>query len=246
MIVFTDLDGTLLEHETYEWEAARPAIERLKELDVPWVFVTSKTRAETEYWRQAMGNTHPFIIENGGAAYTRNGVMEWGTRYDVLVAALREAAKESKCEVRGFADMTAIEVSEVCQLNPGMAALAKAREYDEPFLLMNGDAEQLVNAIAARGLNCTRGGRFWHILGNNDKGLAVRAVRALYPPEWESIALGDGMNDLEMLREVRMPVIMRSAQQEALQRLLPEARLSPARGPEGWNQMLLSLLNDQR
>lgn len=63
--VFTDLDGTLLDHETYSWEAARPALERLELSGIPWILVTSKTRAEVELWRKQLGNRHPFIIENG-------------------------------------------------------------------------------------------------------------------------------------------------------------------------------------
>jgi len=242
-VVFTDLDGTLLDHETYSFDAARPAIERLRESQTPWVFVTSKTRAETEYWRGAMGNTHAFIIENGGAAYTPGTVIEFGTRYELLIPALHDAAREASCEVRGFADMSVDEVADVCGLGLQMAALAKEREYDEPFLLLKGDPAQLAQAISARGLNSTRGGRFWHILGRNDKGLAVRTLRAQFPKGHIAVALGDGLNDVEMLREVEIPVIMQSPHQQALQRLLPEARISPAKGPGGWNQMILSLIS---
>jgi mannosyl-3-phosphoglycerate phosphatase len=39
MLVFKDLDGTLLDRETYSFQAAKPALERLRQLDVPLVFV---------------------------------------------------------------------------------------------------------------------------------------------------------------------------------------------------------------
>lgn len=29
LLVFTDLDGTLLDHESYDWSPARPALNRL-------------------------------------------------------------------------------------------------------------------------------------------------------------------------------------------------------------------------
>lgn len=253
-VVFTDLDGTLLDHDTYSWEAARPAIEYLKELQIPWVFVTSKTRAETEYWREAMGNDHPFIIENGGAAYVPDGylptvppVMVWGTPYARLVAALRKASETSACEVRGFADMSVSEVAESCGLHPQMAELAKQREYDEPFVVLNSAREEaLVQAIETKGLTYTRGGRFRHVMGGNDKGTAVRTLKTLYEL-WNgpvtSIAIGDGWNDLPMLAAVDIPVLMPSTQQQALQRRLPGALLGPANGPEGWNQVLLSLIS---
>jgi len=55
LVVFTDLDGTLLDEETYSWEAAEPALAMLRERGIPWVMVTSKTRAEVEVLRERMG-----------------------------------------------------------------------------------------------------------------------------------------------------------------------------------------------
>ena len=68
-IVFTDLDGTLLDDANYSWEAARPALEELKRRGIPCVLVTSKTRAEVEFWRNRLGNTDPFVVENGAAVF---------------------------------------------------------------------------------------------------------------------------------------------------------------------------------
>jgi len=66
-LVFTDLDGTLLDHDTYSWAAAAPALEELQRREIPLIFCTSKTDAEVQALRRAMGNSHPFIVENGGA-----------------------------------------------------------------------------------------------------------------------------------------------------------------------------------
>src|SRR5215469_2449579 len=60
-LVFTDLDGSLLDAQTYSWHAARPAIECLDKRGTPWILVTSKTRAEVEFWREKLGHRHPFI-----------------------------------------------------------------------------------------------------------------------------------------------------------------------------------------
>jgi mannosyl-3-phosphoglycerate phosphatase len=77
LLVFSDLDGTLLDHDTYSFETARPALAELKERGIPLVLATSKTRAETESVRSALGNRHPFVVENGGAVYTRNFGASW-------------------------------------------------------------------------------------------------------------------------------------------------------------------------
>ncbi|MFB3136761.1 MAG: HAD hydrolase family protein [Nitrospirales bacterium] len=68
LVIFTDLDGSLLDTETYRFDAARAALEELTARQVPLVLCTSKTRAEVEPLRQELGITDPFIVENGGAS----------------------------------------------------------------------------------------------------------------------------------------------------------------------------------
>ena len=46
VMVFTDLDGSLLDHENYAFDAALPALEALARADIPVSIVSSKTRAE--------------------------------------------------------------------------------------------------------------------------------------------------------------------------------------------------------
>jgi len=67
LIVFSDLDGTLLDHETYQFDAAQPALDLLKQHGIPLILNSSKTRAEITAIRDQLQNTAPFIIENGAA-----------------------------------------------------------------------------------------------------------------------------------------------------------------------------------
>lgn len=262
-VVFTDLDGTLLDPVTYSWQEATPALDRLKADGIPLVFVTSKTRAETEILRRELGNQHPFIVENGGAAFIPDGyfpfevpgatirgayrVLEWGTPYRDLVAALKAASARSGCPVRGFSDMTAPEVAEACGFPVEQAARANAREYDEPFLIPDERfAPPLLAAIEEQGLHWTRGGRFYHVRHNNDKGLAVTALCGLYQRDRgpiRSIGLGDGLNDADFLNVVDTPVLFGSRFLEELERLVPRGIMSRADGPAGWSETVLSLLN---
>ena len=260
-VIFTDLDGTLLDAENYSWEAARPALDRVRQRGIPWVPVTSKTRAETEWWRGRFGHHHPFIIENGGAAFVperyfpfvpertvaREGyhVIELGVSYGQLTDALASASQASGCPVRGFRAMSAEEVAERCDLPPEHAQMARQREYDEPFLVLDaGRASMLTAAIEALGLHWTRGGRFWHILGPNDKADAVRRLAELFRranTDVRTIGLGDGLNDATFLNAVDIPILIRSPQSAELQRLVPRGSLTDCPGPEGWNQAVMNL-----
>ena len=67
IIVFTDLDGTLLDHHTYSYVPAAPVLERLEAEGHPLILNSSKTRDEMVALRAEFGNRHPFVVENGGA-----------------------------------------------------------------------------------------------------------------------------------------------------------------------------------
>ena len=135
--------------------------------------------------------------------------MQLGDSYADLVNCLEEATGETGCAIRGFHEMTIEEVAHVCDLTPDSATLAKAREFDEPFLILDNDkAAALLAAIERRGKRWTRGGRFHHILGNNDKAAAVIALLDVYRLRGEtvrSIGIGDGMNDAAFLNVVDVP-----------------------------------------
>ena len=84
ILIFTDLDGTLLEHRTYSFEAARPALQKIQEKHIPLIFSTSKTRAEIEYWQKTINIYHPFISENGGGIYIPNNYfLDWKVKLNI-------------------------------------------------------------------------------------------------------------------------------------------------------------------
>ncbi|MGZ3539253.1 MAG: HAD-IIB family hydrolase, partial [Thermodesulfobacteriota bacterium] len=69
LVIFTDLDGTLLDRDTYSFEPAQPALHLILQRNIPLVLSSSKTRAEIELYRRKLENGHPFISENGGAIF---------------------------------------------------------------------------------------------------------------------------------------------------------------------------------
>ncbi|MCC7176360.1 MAG: HAD-IIB family hydrolase [Bryobacterales bacterium] len=261
LAVFTDLDGTLLDRDTYAFEAARPALDLLSRHGIPVVLCTSKTRAETEVWRRRLGNSAPFIVENGGAAFVPPGcfpfpvpgaverggylAIEFGDPYLSLVSALKDASLACGVRVRGFHDMSPEEVAQRSGLSVEEARLARQREYGEPFLILDPTGEPaLLAAIERSGKRWTRGGRFHHITGGNDKAGAVRilsdAFRRLHP-DLTTVGLGDGLNDAGFLRVVDVAFLVRSPDSGALSVMVPRGRLTAGTGPEGWNEAILQL-----
>ena len=261
MLVFiTDLDGTLLD-ETYSYEAAQPALKLLGQLRIPLVLCTSKTRAEVEACRILLDNHHPFIVENGGALYIpelyfdrrinapiyRDGyaVIEFGDSYQELVRCLLQASAESNCRVRGFHQMDIEEVSARCNMPEAAARLAKKREYDEPFEILEGEGERLIEAIEKQKKRWTHGGCFYHILGSNDKAHCVNLLCHFYRKIFKNVVtvgLGDGLNDAGFLNLVDIPILLESAAIEDLIKAVPRARQYSGSGPQAWNAAVLEII----
>ncbi len=268
MVLFSDLDGTLLDPVTYSFEAAREGLEALRARRIPLVLATSKTRAEIEPIRFRLDHHDPFIVENGGGVFIPNGlfkvpteggqlrgpyqVIEVGTPYGRLRAALKDIATDLGCELRGFGDMPVKEIAERTGLTEAEAVLAKQREYDEPFVLAGSapGLEELQRLAKARGLACTRGGRFYHLLGNADKGKACRLLLEAYRRQHGNggadlltAAVGDSLNDLPMLAVVDRPILVqRPDGSHDADVNLPNLVLAPGIGPAGWNRGVLDLL----
>jgi mannosyl-3-phosphoglycerate phosphatase len=265
ILVFSDLDGTLLDQCTYSFEAALPAIELLRRKKIPLIICTSKTRAEVEVVRYRLRNTDPFIVENGGAAFVPAGylpgripgvkedspylVIEFGTPYGKLLKAFVLIKDYAGGKARGFADLSVEEIADLTHLFRPEAALAKKREYDEPFLVEDPSLIPAIEqAAAAVGLRITRGGRFFHLTGDNDKGRAVRRLQALYARtaggSLRSIGLGDSLNDLPLLAAVDFPVLVQKpdGRHDSAVRL-PNLILAPGVGPEGWRAAVFDLVS---
>ena len=263
LLLFTDLDGTLLERRSYSFEPARPALGALRSRGIPCILTSSKTRAEIELYRGRLENNHPFISENGGAIFVPKDyfsfpfssdresreydIIELGVPYPALLQALQAVKREVGVPIKGFSDFSPEELSAHCGFSRDEAALAKRREYDEPFLVEGGETEieRVRKGIERRGLTYTWGGRFHHLLGKNDKGKALQVLKELYKKEFSSVstlAIGDSLNDLPMLVSVDRLILL--GKDEHLSTKISSKKLTwfEGTGPRAWNDAVLHFL----
>lgn len=246
LLVFTDLDNCLLDHDTYDWRPAIPALERLKALGAGVILTTSKTATEVIPLQAEIGLDGPVIAENGGLLAWADGRRRWlGRPVSEIRPLLDQAASETGAEIQPFGRMSVEEVAQRTNLPLDRAPLALARESSEPFVLLTPEAEDALRAaLEARGLRLTRGGRFHHALAHEGKHAAVALLleeaRATGPVT--SIGLGDGLNDEGFLRVVDHACVLPGAHAEILMRRLPHARLAPLPGPAGWREVVFNVL----
>ncbi len=265
LVIFTDLDGTLLDNR-YSFEKALPALQLLKEKDIPLIICSSKTRKEIEYYRRRLDNHHPFISENGGGIFIPKDYFDFqipkfkieeneeyliirlGARYPDLRRAIKELQNEG-FDIKGFGDMTVEELVALANMSIEEAEMAKERDFDEPFVFKGVGIQNfeslLFESINAKGFNYTKG-RFFHILGNSDKGKAVSILIDAYRRKFgyiTTIAIGDSPNDIPMLEEVDCPIIVQKPDGSYDQQIkIPNLIKARGIGPDGWNDAIFCII----
>ena len=261
-IIFTDLDGTLLDHHTYSFAAALPTLAKLAENDIPVIANTSKTYAELVELRQQLKLDMPFIVENGAAVYIPEGFYPhqpsdtvakngfWVKEFSPPIKHWLELIDSVKDGFEGefthFSEMSTEQICTATGLSEQDAKLAATREYCEPVLWTGSEQSKTLftQAIEELGASPLRGGRFLHVTGDCNKGHALEWMAASYQkhhPEYKcrSIALGDGHNDIAMLEKADLAVRILSptSPPPPLQRQ-EGVTTSTGYGPVGWAECI--------
>jgi len=114
-IIFTDLDGTLLDHNNYSFKDVLPMLDFLFSNRIPLIIVTSKTETEVIRIQKLLKINEPFIIENGaGIIIPRNEgyeIISMGFDYAHIRSCFLKYAQS--IPIRGFFDMKDEEMAEI-------------------------------------------------------------------------------------------------------------------------------------
>ena len=263
-IIFSDLDGTLLDYHTYSFESALPALNQIQKENIPLILVSSKTRRELSFYQVKLGLTEvPFVVENGSAIYTPIGYFKelreceisgendrypLGKTYHEIEAILKEISEKHNYNIRGFHNASREEVEKKTDLSGNELQMALTREFSIP-LFYDADAEQILKEeIEQYNLQILYGGRFMHLLSRVDKGEAMSIIMEGYRgrqgrDDLQSVAIGDSLNDFAMLAAADHAILVKKHDGSYERRqTLENVTYSPGIGPEGWNRSLINIL----
>ena len=257
-LVFTDLDGSLLDHHTYSYSDALPQVNRLTRLGIPLIPATSKTRAEIEHLRSELDNRHPFIVENGAAVFIPVGyfqsqppgtvergpywVRELSASREQWLALLASLSDQFPDCFEHFHRAGVDGIMRMTNLPRERAVEANQREYSEPVKWLGSPVRkgEFVKALQGRGASVLQGGRFLAVSGDCDKGRALVWLRETYRQlgpanRVHDLAIGDSDNDVAMLEAADAALVVRSTVHDYPSLRRQSAVLySSSYGPAGW------------
>ncbi|WP_037340003.1 HAD-IIB family hydrolase [Salinisphaera hydrothermalis] len=262
-VVFTDLDATLLDHDSYDWSPAAGALAALAARGVPVCLCTSKTAAEIRVLRRQLGNDAPFAAENGGVVAVPRGYFEPSGAPDpddLVVSTLGADRRELRAlavalrerqgyRYVGFGDMTVDDVVEATGLDREAAAAARTRDASEPLLWQDSEAAErdFAARVEEAGFTTRRGGRFVHLLGHADKGDALNWLKqrfaAVHGPIL-AIALGDSANDADMLAAADIGYWVARPDGSYQAPAGGSIRHAPGIGPAGWAAAVEAMIDN--
>lgn len=215
LLVFTDVDGCLLNKSDYDYTAALPAVKRLQKLNIPIILSSSKTASELTLLAEELDLCRaPLSCENGGQILWNGHADTTDSVFGMHRTEILEILDELKhrFRFRSFADLGLKGVMAATDLPADKAGRAMERASTEP-LLWDDSPECITEfqlALSSEGLTLTQGGRFWHVAGSATKGNALSVIAQQYSrhqgqPFW-TVAIGDSPIDQSMLDVADVPI----------------------------------------
>ncbi|MCU0822236.1 MAG: HAD-IIB family hydrolase, partial [Spirochaetes bacterium] len=227
-IVFSDLDGTILDLNTYSYEDSLEAVDLLKKNGVPLILVSNKTFPEMRVIHAELRLGHPFIFENGGGiAYpvkNRDGknfkIENLGKGMEILKGKFRLLNTISAVTVKSIYDMDPVEITDRTGLTGKNIELLTDRSASLPFVFVTQghqvDVDLINEALKTHGVFIIKGGRFYHLVSAGvDKGGAVKKVSEFIKRNSSgadnivTVGIGDSESDISMLKAVDIPFLIR-------------------------------------
>ncbi len=252
VLIFSDLDGTLLNRDTFSFDEIKNYILYLISNDISLIPNSSKTKEEINEFNKKLGEDLPYIVENGAAIFDLHLINSNFPEEIVLSREIEEILtifnekipKNLVSKLKFLHNLDLSDQMKILGLSKEKIRNALKRKYSIP-LLFNGnlsEKREIKNLVKSAGLTLQEGGRVINLCDNVSKSTAMKKVVKLFNKisndKLTTIAVGDNFNDLEMLKNSDIPCLVFNDKFTLETININNCLVSKKSAPEGWEEIV--------
>ena len=255
VVIFTDLDGSLLHRDTFKFDSIKDYIKSLINSGIIIIPNSSKTEKEIESFNEELGIQLPYISENGSSIHGLNLINNNFPNKIVLSREKEELIKifndkipeQLKDKCTQVLKIDKKEQEKIFGLKDNKLKDALNRKYTSPFLFRGDKNEKnkLLKILNSNLLTLQDGGRVLNLCDNINKVKSMnRVIKILKKTEdkIKTIAVGDNYNDLDMLKNCDIPCLVFNDQFKLDKINVENLIFSNKPSPEGWADVIKTAL----
>ena len=252
IVIFTDLDGSLLDRETFNFFEIKEYLKELISKNIINIPNSSKTRKEILNFNNELGENLPIISENGSEIFGLNNINSNFPDKIVLSREKKEILEifnkniptklKNKCQF--ISNLDENKQSEIFGLEREKIKFALNRSYTIPILFNENkkDKEELINYVNLAGLTLQQGGRVINLCDKVSKAeamkIAVKNIKKINNNKVKTIGVGDNFNDLEMLKASDIPCLVFNDNFKLDKININNCLVSKNSSPTGWAEVV--------
>ena len=251
VVIFTDLDGSLLHRDTFKFDSIKDYIKSLINNGIIIIPNSSKTEKEIEKFNEELGVELPYISENGSAIRGLNLINQnfpneiiLSRKKEELLKIFNEKTPErllNKCVQ--ISKLSKKEQEKIFGQKGDKLKDVLKRKYTLPILFNGNNTEKnkLIKILNFNSLTLQEGGRVLNLCDNINKIKSMnRVIKILKKTEdkIKTIAVGDNYNDLEMLKNSDLPCLVFNDQFKLDKINIDNLIFSNKPSPEGWADVI--------
>lgn len=261
VIIFTDLDETLLKENKYNHNILNNFIKTLLKKEYEIIPVTSKTYLEVIDLLKQIKYKFPFSVENGAAYYIpvnnsknylyKKIVNSYAIKKNAIKKILNKRILKTYLQnLKYIEDLSIEDQKKITKLNSKQLEGFNSREYSIPVLI-SGDKyfkKKLEETLFKYNLKIVFGGKLNNISGLHSKLNALCFFSYKYKQKLKntkiiSISLGDNQNDIEILSNSNYSGIIKNKNYKILN-LNKKKNIfrSVTEAPFGWVEVLKKII----
>ena len=251
-LIFSDLDGSILDRDTFNFDKIKLFLNNLISRNILIIPNSSKTKEEIISFNKELGEDLPYIVENGAAIYDLNLVNSNFPEKIVLSRENKEileifhakVPKNLKSKLNFLDQMDDKTKAKILGLPKGKIKFAMNRQYTIPFLFKGNQNEkdEIFKVVRKIGLSFQEGGRVINLCDKVNKASAMRKVVKMFDKviknKLTTIAVGDNFNDLEMLKNSDIPCLVFNDKFTLEKININNCIVSKKPAPEGWEEIV--------